>query len=139
MLLESTEPKRTVHVRLTFFTPFTSVGVWLNDPPPWSVPMLLMKRAGRLEEPNALTLQDSSRLTGREICVPRGTSTPPNAVSVSAVNVEVAIGSEVRTTLANTNRLRERAGSASENRSERLSLYVRPRSGFPAVGASGVE
>src|SRR5262245_28722634 len=139
MLLATVEPKRTVVVRLRFTPMLSCVGVWLNEPPAFSVTMLFIHFAGRLYAANRFAAQDTSRFTGRVSCVPRASSIPLTTVSTGAVYVKFEMGFEVRRTFANTNRLFDFMGSASERRSEELFVYVSERNGLPADRDSGFE
>src|SRR5262245_1138898 len=62
---------------------------------------------------------------------------PLTTVSTGAVYVKLEIGFEVRCTFANTKRLFDLSGSASESRSEKLFVWVSRSSGLPAVSDSG--
>src|SRR5437762_109022 len=122
MLLASTPPYRIAQVRLVFAPALMRVGVWLNEPPPFTVKMLFSSLTGRLYAPNAFADHDTSRFTGRVSCVPRASEMPSTTVSEGAVNVEFEIGCETRIRFANRNRLLDLNGSASEKRSEKLLL-----------------
>ena len=80
--------------------------------------MLFIHLAGRLTTPYRLAFQDSSRFSGTVSCVPRARKMPRTTVSTGATKIAFPIGCAVRVTFANTKRLLERIGSASEMRSE---------------------
>src|SRR3990172_4995968 len=101
--------------------------------------MLFMSLTGRLQTAKAFALHDASRFAGVVSWVPRARKTPSSTVSLRAVKVALAIGRDVRVRFRNRNLLRERAGSASEMRSESVRLWAGCRSGRPLVSESGFE